>query len=186
MHFATKVFEDMEEIWKEIPGYEGLYQVSSLGRFKALSRVRKGIYGNRIYKERLLSPKVNFDRYYYVTLTKEGKKTSYRAHRLVALAFLGDSNLVIDHIDGNPLNNEVTNLRYVSQAENVSNPNTIYKQYKPVIQLSMDDTVIAEYPSVMSAALAVGAYKYGTHIGQCCNGKRATAYNYKWKWKQKV
>ena len=54
LHFATKVFEDMEEIWKEIPGYEGLYQVSSLGRFKALSRVRKGIYGNRIYKERLL------------------------------------------------------------------------------------------------------------------------------------
>ena len=176
----------MKEIWKDIPGYEGLYQVSNLGRFKALERTREGVNGSRIYKERILSPKVNFDRYYYISLTNGGKKTSFRAHRLVALAFLGDSSLVIDHIDGNPLNNAVTNLRYVSQSENILNPNTICKQYKPVVQMSMDDSIIAEYPSVMSAAVAVGACKYGTHIGQCCNGRRSTAYNYKWKWKEKV
>lgn len=175
----------MREIWKDIPGFEGLYQVSNLGRFKSLERRRRGAMGIRVYKERLLSPKINFDRYYYITLTKDGIKTSYRAHRLVALAFFGASNLVIDHIDGNPLNNSIVNLRYVTQSENISNPNTICKQYKPVVQLSITGKVLAKYPSVMSAAESVGACKYGTHIGQCCSGKRTTAYNYKWKWKEK-
>ncbi|QIN96378.1 hypothetical protein DAC17_79 [Bacteroides phage DAC17] len=175
--------EGLEEVWMDIPGYEGLYQVSNLGRFKALSKTRVGARCSRVYKERILSQKVNFDKYYYISLSKGDKKTSYRAHRLIALAFLGESGLPVDHIDGNPLNNNVTNLRYVSQSENILNPNTICKQYKPVVQMSLDGSSIAEYCSVSEAAKAVSTTGDGTHIGQCCSGKRVTAYGYKWKWK---
>lgn len=171
------------EIWKDIPGYEGLYQVSSLGRFKALGKIRVGVKCSRVYKDRILSQKINFDRYYYVSLSKAGKKISYRSHRLIALAFLGESSLPVDHIDGNSLNNNVINLRYVSQSENILNPNTICKQYKPVIKMNLNDTIIAEYSSISEAAKSIGITCDGTHIGQCCNGKRFTAYGYKWKWK---
>lgn len=173
----------MKEIWKDIPSYEGLYQVSNLGRFKALARIRISSKGERSYKEKLLSPKINFDKYYYVSLTKEGKKKSYRAHRLVALAFLGPCPIsyVIDHIDGNSLNNNASNLRYVTQLENIQNPNTIKKSFKRVIQLSLDNKELNKFPSIKVAAAYLGiADKWGTHIGQCCKGIRNTAYGYKW------
>lgn len=182
---VRKNMKSIKEEWRDLPEYGGLYQVSNLGRIKALASIRISEKGIREYKERILSPKLNFDRYYYVTLTRDGKRTSHRLHRLIARTFLGSvDNKVVDHIDGNPLNNRVDNLRYVNQSENILNPNTIYKQYKPVIQLDLNGNQIAEYASVMEAAKSVDTTtKYGVHIGQCCNGNRATAYKYKWRWK---
>lgn len=116
----------MEEIWKDIPGYEGLYQASSDGRVKSLSRER---FRNRkdgttewfgTIKERVLTSSINKRGYYYVVLRKDGRDLTREVHGLVALAFLGPRPLEyqVRHLDGDRLNNHVSNLRYGSRSEN--------------------------------------------------------------------
>lgn len=107
----------MEEIWKNVYGFENIYQVSNLGNVKALERDIN--YGNRIChrKERLLSKHFNTDGYYTVKL-KDNK--NHAVHRLVAEAFIsGDFSLEVDHIDGDRTNNNVNNLRWVTHYENL-------------------------------------------------------------------
>lgn len=107
----------MEEIWKDIPGYEGLYQVSNLGEVKGLYR---RCYG------RVLSVAKNSKGYRYVCLYKDGKSKGIKVYRLVALAFLPNPDNLpeIDHIDGSRDNDIVSNLRWVSHQENINNPIT--------------------------------------------------------------
>lgn len=89
-----------EEIWKDIRYYEGLYQVSNLGRIKSFHKNKKG---------KLL--KAHKDKYGYlgVHLCKNGKSCYYHVHRAVAWAF-APNRVVVNHIDGNPLNNRADNL----------------------------------------------------------------------------
>lgn len=98
----------MEEVWKDVVGYEGLYQVSNLGRVKSLSRlVDKGKYGTIYTKERILkNQKVNVN-YLFVILSKDGKHKNMTVHRLMAKAFLPNPyNLSdVNHKDENPSNN---------------------------------------------------------------------------------
>jgi len=102
----------MEEIWKDVPGYEGMYQVSNLGNVKSL------IYN----KERFLS-KVIDKRYYQVGMYKNKKKTTRKIHQLVAEAFLNHTpcglKLVVDHINNNTLDNRLENLQIITHRENV-------------------------------------------------------------------
>jgi len=102
------------EIFKDIPGYEGIYQVSDLGRVKSL----------KFNKEKILKPGVNNHGYYTVVLCK-GKRKTINVHQLVAMAFLnhepcGYNGLIVDHKDNNPLNNRLSNLQLISQRENTS------------------------------------------------------------------
>lgn len=103
-----------EEIWKDIPNYEGLYQVSNLGRVKSL----------KFNKEKLL--KLYKDNYGYlrVNLSKNGKQKLLKVHQLVSVVFLKHKpngySVVVDHIDNNPLNNNVNNLQLVSHRKNLS------------------------------------------------------------------
>ena len=105
-----------EEIWKEVSGYEGIYEVSSLGRVKSLKR--KGAKGG------ILTESKRQDNYYGVGLTRNRKLKTYTIHSLVAIAFLGHKpsgwQICVDHIDGNRLNNHVDNLQIVTHRENVS------------------------------------------------------------------
>ena len=98
----------MEEVWKDVVGYEGLYQVSNLGRVKSLSRlVDKGKYGTIYTKERILkNQKVNVN-YLFVILSKDGKHKNMTVHRLMAKAFLPNPDNLSDvnHKDENPSNN---------------------------------------------------------------------------------
>lgn len=98
----------MEEVWKDVVGYEGLYQVSNLGRVKSLSRlVDKGKYGTIYTKERILkNQKVNVN-YLFVILSKDGKHKNMTVHRLMAKAFLPNPENLSDvnHKDENPSNN---------------------------------------------------------------------------------
>ena len=106
-------------IWADIAGYEGLYQVSSTGEVKSL----KGWNGHRIIeRERILSKTKTTTGYYKVELIKNGVKRSFRVHRLVAGAFIPkvEGKEIINHKDGNPLNNSVSNLEWCTQKENVN------------------------------------------------------------------
>lgn len=111
------------EIWKDIPGYEGKYQVSNYGRVKSIARYRKGSYGSIVFvPEKILKGKVDKDGYIeYALCTGEHKKMKcYRAHRLVAMAFIPNPlNLpVINHKDECKSNNRVENLEWCDYSYN--------------------------------------------------------------------
>ena len=108
----------MKEKWKDIPNYEGLYQISNLGNIFNVKR-------NKIKKQT-----INKEGYYYVMLSKKGKKTYFLVHRLVAQVFLDKSKykcvnkddniiLVVNHKDENKLNNNLNNLEWCTNKYNV-------------------------------------------------------------------
>lgn len=108
----------MKEKWKDIPNYEGLYQISNLGNILNVKR-------NKIKKQT-----INKEGYYYVMLSKKGKKTYFLVHRLVAQVFLDKSKykcvnkddnviLVVNHKDENKLNNNLNNLEWCTNKYNV-------------------------------------------------------------------
>jgi len=109
---------NQEEIWKSIPGYENYYQVSNLGNVKSLSRLVSNRNGNYATKERCLKQLKHLKGYLMVFLSKNNKMKGMTIHRLVAMAFLGESNLQVDHINGIKSDNCLSNLRYVTNREN--------------------------------------------------------------------
>ena len=102
------------EIWKDIQGFEGLYQISSYGNVKSLSRKA----GTAFLREKFLTKKMTKDGYEFVCLSKDSKQYTFRVHRLVATTFIvGDSGLTVNHKDGNKLNNHVENLEWCDRSE---------------------------------------------------------------------
>lgn len=97
-----------EEIWKDIPNYEGLYQVSNLGRVKSFKRG----------KEKILKPRLDRVGYYHVGLCEGGERKSNLVHRLVMLAFVGESDLQVNHKNGAKSDNRLENLEYCTSSEN--------------------------------------------------------------------
>lgn len=116
----------MTEVWKDIPGYEGLYQVSDLGRVKSLPRItarveRSGRVVSQPIRERILKPAVNRRGYWSLALRLNGESVTHEVHTLVALAFLGpraSNDLQVRHLDGNSLNCALENLCYGTRSEN--------------------------------------------------------------------
>ena len=110
----------MEEIWKPIEGYEGLYEVSSYGRIKSLERYRSNNGGIQLIKERIMKP-LDYNGYKNVLLWKNGSKKKEYVHRLVAKAFLSnpDNLKEVNHKDENPSNNMVENLEWCSHRYNM-------------------------------------------------------------------
>lgn len=120
---------ETSEIWRDIPGYEGLYQASSLGRIKTLKR--KSTIGREI-KERILKPAL-VSGYERVMLYK-GKRNCYFVHRIIGLTFqdiCGEyfEGAVIDHRNTNRTDNRADNLRWVTTMENCNNPITHNKHF---------------------------------------------------------
>lgn len=111
----------MEEIWKDIVGFEGLYQISSLGRVKSLTR--KTIDGKQL-KEKILKPGIDSKGYYHIILRKDNKSFDKRVHVLVALSFLPNPNNYSDvmHLDESRTNNNVNNLKWGTRKENCNFP----------------------------------------------------------------
>lgn len=112
-------------VWKSIKGFEGFYEVSNTGEVKALERLVEN-NGSPQHKHEKILKQGGTGRYKMVSLCKDGKVYPRTVHRLVAEAFIPnpDNKPNVDHIDTNPLNNNVDNLRWVTQSENGLNPLT--------------------------------------------------------------
>lgn len=184
----------MKELWKDIKGYEGLYQVSNLGNVRSLDRVIHCIDGtNRMYKGCIMKTTISINGYLNVSL-KHSK--NYLVHRLVAQAFIPniDNLPCVNHIDENKENNNVNNLEWCTISYNNKYGNgfiercinarkgSILKTAKQVLQYSLDGKFIKEYYSAMEAARQNNCRQGG--ISECCNGKQKTAYGYVWKYKE--
>ena len=178
----------MSEVWKDIEGYDGAYQVSNMGRVKSVARLttRPCQYGVREYRipEKVLRQRMNGSGYLCVNLHHDGKQVTEMIHRLVALHFCKGyaDGMVVNHIDEVKTNNRADNLEWMTQKENNNYGTGIArrkKHPKQVVQMSMTGEVIRTFPSLKEAAKAVN--RDPTRIGRCCHGRKKTAAGFKWK-----
>lgn len=114
----------MTEIWKDIPGHEGRYQASNLGRIRSLPRMvqwktRWGTIGNRRHAGGIISPDPHHTGYLVIKLGRADKQ--YRLHKLIAETWIGpcQPGMVVSHADDNKLNCRADNLEYMTNPENV-------------------------------------------------------------------
>ena len=126
-----------KEIWRDIPEYEGLYQISNYGRVRSLDTIINCKGAKNIDKHirygKILKQSKNPKGYYYVNLSKDGKVKNTRVHRLVALCFVNNPNnlKLINHIDGNKLNNYYINLEWCDYSHNIKEAYRIGLREKP-------------------------------------------------------
>lgn len=171
----------MEE-WRDVHEFEGIYQVSSLGNI-------------RNSKNKLLKLYHNTNGYMSIDLYKNGKVHKFRVHRLVAEAFIPNLyNLpMVNHRDGNKMNNQVSNLEWCDNSYNLSYGSRAEKMFqsridrnrktaqKKVIQFDLQGNIISEYKSISEASRATGI-SCGA-IWQSCNKGCVTNELYKWNYK---
>ena len=119
--------ESIAEIWKDVQGYEGLYQVSNLGRIKSLGRFVDKLKCHYWQEEKILKLRKRVDGYLNVILSKKGKTKTFSVHRLVAMTFISnpENKPEVDHINAIKTDNSVNNLRWASHKENMNNSLTI-------------------------------------------------------------
>ena len=112
------------EIWKEVKNYEGIYEVSNFGNVKSLQRLIKHRESNTLVKEKIMKPFLSKSGYFIIRLNKNKIGKTHSIHQLVAIAFLNHKPcgylLVVDHIDNNRLNNNLSNIQIVTNRENTS------------------------------------------------------------------
>lgn len=179
------------ETWKDIEGYEGIYQVSSFGRVISMPRKVNNRWGYFISKQKNIKPRISKCGYGFVALYKNNKRKDVRIHRLVANAFLNNLNCypIINHKDGNKMNNNVENLEWCSYSQNTNHAieNNLIRFYKgsqnkkarKIAQCDLNGNVVKVWFGVRDVARQTG-YSYG-NIDQCIRNKRKTAYGYVWR-----
>lgn len=181
------------EIWKDIEGFEGRYQISNLGNVMSLNYMSRGYAA-------LLTPKINVKGYMWVALWQHKKCKPMLVHRLVASAFIENPNNypIVNHKDENPLNNNVSNLEWCTHKYNVQyslnlHPERMrkigerrvrkrapYKLSKRVRQIDLlSGEVVREYQSLADIKWTLGKNNY--NVRECCLGNRNKAYGYKWE-----
>lgn len=186
------------EVWKDIPNYEGLYQVSNLGRIKSITHFveNKTTYGG-IYTVRgkIINPKVDKG-YYRCSLTKNKEKKMVAVHRMVAMAFIPnpENKPFINHINGNTKDNRMENLEWCTQKYNIQQsfkngqqkptwkgktgakcPNS-----KKVNQYDLEGKFIKQWDCIRDVERELNIF--AINISKCCRGIYKTAGNYKWSY----
>lgn len=191
----------MKEIWKDIKGYEGLYQISNLGRIKSLEReIIRQHSTTMLLKEKILKQQ-NMNGYKFVRLSKNNTIKQYLVHRLVATAFIENPNNYkeINHKDENKSNNKLDNLEWCSHNYNINygtgnerrsisekgkKKNGNYKNIshigKKILQYDLQGNFIREWESISKASKILKLNK----IWEVCNKKRNKCGNFIWKYKE--
>lgn len=178
----------MKEEWRDIPGYEGLYQVSNLGRVRSLDRYVDHGQTKALRKGRILKQGRASGGYMMVQLCNGGGGSNKLVHRLVADLFVPNvENLAeVNHKDENKENNRADNLEWCTRSYNINYGNGNAKRVKDkliaVEMYTLDGTKLQEFSSVNEAARAVCGS--AGNISMCCKGKRTTAKGYIWKYKE--
>lgn len=189
----------MEEIWRPVVGYEGLYEVSNYGNVYSVKRECVSGNGGIQNVGGHCLPLNKWKGYLRVTLCKNGVQKNFSVHRVVAEAFISNPNNypVINHKDENKTNNFVfvnqdgsidpdkSNLEWCSYSYNMSYgegaKNRALSNSKPILMLSLEGKPIRKFKSATEAGLFINNC-FSPHINCCANGKRKTAYGYKWEW----
>lgn len=174
----------MQEIWKDIEGYEGLYQISSLGNIKSLNY-------NRQKESKLLKKYINpYNNYTQIRLNKKGVGKTFRVHKLVAKAFIPnpENKPQINHKDGNKSNNKIDNLEWCTQSENLKHASRILKKvfWKNIYDIHLRNKVKVIrsdgkiYNSIKEAKKDIN--KSNAHITEVCQGKLKTTCGFGWNY----
>lgn len=164
------------EIWKDIVGYEGLYQVSNLGRIKSL----------RFNKEKILKPTISSKGYLRVDLIKNQKRKTKYIHRIVLENFIPNVNNFpeINHKDENKTNNSVENLEWCTSQYNCHYGTRIKRfsdnKKKKIYQFDLDENFIREWKSAVDIEKEIGLEK--SNIRSCCRGEIRKAYGFIWRY----
>lgn len=177
-----------KEIWKPICGYEGLYEVSNLGRVRSLDRIVNYNDGRkRLFKSCVLKAAIKKNGYLIVSLHKNGEHKTPLVHRLVAKAFIPNPNNLpqVNHINEIKTDNRIENLEWVTCKENLEYSG-VYKKSaearsQPIIQYTKDGKFVAEYESITEAERKNGIHQ--ANISLVCLGKRKSTGGYIWKFK---
>lgn len=184
-----------KEIWKDIKGYEGFYQISSFGNARSLTRTVDHNWMRSIELEgQALSPTTTEFGYLILGLSKKGKMRTIFVHRLVAMNFISnpDKKRSVNHKDGDKTNNNVDNLEWVTHSENMKHAyaNGIRKapyqgkkgkshcRSKIVIQFSKEGKELNRFYGTLEAGRKTGVS--AKSISAVALGKNKTAGGYKW------
>lgn len=182
LDFVNNEELDLEgEIWCEHPIYKGNYG-SNLGRIRYINR-----HGKLLIRKQMGS----YYRRLKFSMCFVKRHLSYISHRFIAECFCGiNKDLEVDHVDSNPLNNRVDNLRFVDKKTNMNNPNTKKKRkpsttHSKKIRVDQIDPntneVIKVWDSIKDANKYFGKDPKNSGISQCCQGKQKTAYGFNWR-----
>ena len=164
----------MEEIWHDIEGYEGLYQISNKGLVKSLK------WG----KERILRPGIDGYGYMFVCLCNDNVMKYFKLHRLVAIAFIQnpDNKPQVNHKDENKLNNCVENLEWMTYIDNCNYGSRNKRLSRKILQYSKSGEFIREWQGALEVERVLKIAQ--PNITQCCKGKRKSSGGFVWKYKE--
>ena len=171
----------MEEIWKDIKGFEGLYQVSNFGRVKSFPRK-----GTQTTKERIIKFTKSNKNYLVANLKNNNIQQSFSIHRLVAQAFIPNPDNLpqVNHIDGNKQNNNVNNLEWCTNKQNRCHASCNHLLYtRHINQFDLEGNFIKEWNSITEASKFYNI-KYNS-LWSACNNKKGVYNGFIWRYANK-